>query len=158
MKEKIKEKEALVVKTNIIVFFVPIILFFPFLFISLMMIVVAFEYPLVLIAPLPMALMLTCLGFLNLLNLFQFGLKKMIIGSEHLIYFQWKIKKTSWGDIKDIQLKKFFREEFIRFILKNGKSIDIPLKSLQLNISSDYIYETAVKKWQNFIENKNTKE
>lgn len=46
------EEETLVVKNNIIVLFVPIMLFFPFLFTSFFMILLVFKAPWILLAPL----------------------------------------------------------------------------------------------------------
>lgn len=154
MTEKINENETLVVKNNIIVLLVPIMLFFPFIFTSFFMILLAFEQPWVLLAPLPICLMITALGLLNLLNLFRSGLKKMVINSEHLIYFQWKVKKFSWEEIDDIQLKNVFQQEYLRLIPKKGKPIDIHLNGTQLNISSECIYEAAVEQWYHFFESK----
>ncbi len=152
------EEETLVVKNNIIVLFVPIMLFFPFLFTSFFMILLVFKAPWILLAPLPICLMITALGLQNLLNLFRFGLKKMIINSEHLIYFQWKVKKISWEEIDDIQLKNVFQQEYLYLILKKGKPIEIHLNGTQLNISSELIYEKAVENWYRFFEGKNSYE
>lgn len=158
MKEKINTNESLVVKTNMIVFFVPIILFFPSLFTTFILIFVAFEHPLVLVSALPICLLITANGLLNLLQLVQFGLKKMIISSDYLIFFQWKVQKFSWKDIDDIQLKTSFDQEYLRLIRHNGKPIDIHLNGMQLNISSEYIYKIAIEKWCDFFEDENSYE
>ena len=82
----------------------------------------------------------------------------MIINSEHLIYFQWKVKKISWEEIDDIQLKNVFQQEYLYLILKKGKPIEIHLNGTQLNISSELIYEKAIENWYRFFEGKNSYE
>lgn len=136
------------VKKNLIMIIVPLILLFPMLFTLPFMVAVLVIYKQ--IFSILLIIIASGIGFVGVYTLnmlIRFGNKKIVIYESGIEFCIWSLHFISWKEIQDITLKYALNTEVLTFILKSGKRFELNLTDVQLNISSDEIYENILEIW-----------
>ena len=136
------------VKKNLITIIVPLILLFPMLFtLPFMVAVLVIDKQIFSILPIIIASGIGFVGVYTLNMLIRFGNKKIVIYESGIEFCIWSLHFISWKEIQDITLKYALNTEVLIFILESGKRFELNLTDVQLNISSDEIYENILEIW-----------